>query len=121
MSRQLSCMLLPLPGIQSNLTSTAPALHFRIQLNDELLVDRQIQLRTSWQRANSAGKRIFVYLDPFRNPSALGEVHRLHNPGNLPTCFFDLDFIPRTDKVRGDGDSPLVYEKVPMPDQLPGF
>src|SRR2546428_2375573 len=114
-SRQLSCMRLPLPVCVIDPARSAPyGLHFGIQFDDQLLVDRQGQLRTSREGAHPASKRLFVHFQPFRHPAPLRQLKRFLDTRDLTAGLTDLDLISRIHQIRGNRHPTLIDEKVTM-------
>src|SRR4051812_39724170 len=71
----------------------------RVELDDELLADRQGHVVTRWQLLDAAAHAVLVELDPLRHATAVDGGERLADPRDRLRRLADLDHITRAYQV----------------------
>src|ERR1022692_931155 len=90
----------------------------RVELDDELLADRQGQIFTGGKRGQPPLEIVFVELQPLRDPAPVDGAQALEDPGDLLGAVLDLDLIARAAEERRDVDPVPVDQEVAVAHQL---
>src|SRR6202050_4282670 len=90
-----------------------------VQLNNQLLVHRQLNIFALGQRENARRIRIAIYFQPVRQRAVAGEFLGHFQNDELLAVLADGNFLARTHFVRRNVDFAIVDGDVPVPHQLP--
>src|ERR1044071_2081563 len=100
---------------------TNEKLLLRVELDDELLANRQRHVLTRRQLVDRAPEVLLVERDPLRDTTAIDRGERLVDAHDLLRGLFDLHDIARTHEVAGDVDLLAVDGEVTVTDELTRF
>src|SRR2546421_5095755 len=111
----------PMPGPPGSLALTAPWSNLlRVQLDDELLVDRRRLHIIALRQGHDLGLELFaLLLEPGHSALALRDVASLEHHGVLVHLFLDCYFLTDADEVRRDVDLLPVHTDVSVKHNLP--
>src|SRR5262245_28742459 len=108
----------PAAGLTRLRVGGASAL-LRVQLDDELLLNRQVDLLTGRHRVDAAGERVRVERQPFGDAAALHFLHRVLDRRILLRATEDGNRVALFHRIRRDVDLLAVDHEVPVAHQLP--
>src|SRR5262249_37030388 len=91
---------------------------FRIELDDELLLNWEVDLLARRHRANPRGHPFGVKQQPFRHASALDPFERVRNRAVLPAALPHGDDITGLDRERRNVDLPAVDHEMTVTNKL---
>src|SRR5437868_3440230 len=92
-----------------------------VELDDELLVDRQVDVCARRKSENLTGEIVAADVQPSDGALTAGEVLGLLQDGHRTRAFADLDLIPDLALERRDVDLAAVDLDVAMADELTGL
>src|SRR5512139_3502101 len=93
----------------------------RIQLDDQLLLDRLLDVRASREDLHGSAEVAAIQLQPGRDPFPDDGVQGLVHRGDLPALLPEFDDVPGPDQERGNVHLAPVHEEVPVAHDLPAF
>src|ERR1700676_1342294 len=103
-------------------SSLAPSRLLRVQLDDQLLVERRILHVIPLGQGHDLGLEILaVHLQPRHPALALRHVARIENHGVLVHVVLDGDFVGHFHEIRRDIDLLPVHADVSVQNELPGL
>src|SRR5215210_3189338 len=90
-----------------------------VELDDQLLLDRELDVLARWQAQHPAAHVLGIKLEPLRDATAPRGLDARPDHRVLTAALLDHDGLVGLDLVRGDADLAAVHQHVAVADELP--